>query len=192
MPIHTVPMLYRVLTRQAKRFGKDRDQYYRALSVAAMLTQADSTVSAIEDRAARLLEQLMLMALEHGYVGIEDTIITAAHDLASLTYTRIPWLPAPQNKTLAEPNAQTEEVAEPEPVQHASHSRKPTIADLEPGALLTTKEAALALGRKPNTLLTWASKETGDIQPHCQVGRQHRWLADDIIALLKAKPKRDR
>jgi len=177
---------------KASRFGLDIEGYCRALSVAAMLTRASATVSAIEDRAARLLEQLMLVALDHAYQGIENTIIEAAHDLASLTGTEIPWLPDRQNKTLAESNVQTEDVVEPKPEQHVPRFHKTTIADLVPGDLLTTKEAALALGRKPNTLLTWASKETGEIQPHCQVGRQHRWLADDIIALFKEKPKKVR
>lgn len=172
---------------KAQRFGMNADGYCRALTVAAMLTQASATVSAIEDRAARLLEQLMLLALDHGYEGIEGTIIDAAHDLASLTSTTIPWLPdrqeIPHSVHRVEPQAEPQM----EPTHPQAGPRSFSVADLFPGQLLTTEQAASALGRRPNTLRTWASKETGDIQPACKVGREHRWSADDIIALINTK-----
>lgn len=171
----------------AKRFGGGTDEYYRALFVVTVQTQGSVTVSSIEERAARLLEQLMLLALENGYKGIENTIIAAANDLASLTCTTIPWLPT----SLDEPSFElkAEPIAEPktEPTHRLARSRNISIADLVPGTLLTTEQAASALGRKPNTLRTWASKQTGDIQPASKVGREHRWLTDDILALLSPK-----
>jgi hypothetical protein len=175
---------------QAKRFGIDLDGYHRALAVAAMHTRASATASAIENQAARLLEQLMLLALNHGYDGIQNTIIEVANDLASLTHTTISWLPAPQDESPTE--QMTERSAEPkrEATQQRAHPRSVSIADLAPGQFLTTEQAASALGRKPNTLRTWASKETGDIQPAFKVGREHRWRADDILALEKTKQKK--
>jgi hypothetical protein len=184
--IEHLPMAQRQ-REQAKRFGNDVDGYCRALVVAAMHTRASATASAIENQAARLLEQLMLLALEHGYEGIEDTIVEAVHDLASLTSTSIPWLPdrqeAPPSQQRVEPQAEPQTT----PSQPETHPRKLSVADLFPGQLLTTEEAASALGRRPNTLRTWASKETGDVQPVSKVGREHRWSADDIIALLKKR-----
>lgn len=172
---------------KAQRFGMDPDGYCRALSVAAMFSQASATVSAIEGRAARLLEQLMLLALDHGYEGIEDTITKAAHELASLTCTTIPWLPTPQDEPPTE--LKTKPKAEPktEPAQRLTRRRNISVADLVPGDLLTTEQAASALRLKPNTLRTWVSKETGPIKPVTQIGRAHRWLSDDILALANTK-----
>jgi hypothetical protein len=172
---------------KAQRFGMDPDGYCRALIVAAMLTQASATISAIEGRAARLLEQLMLLALGHGYEGIEGTIIEATHDLASLTGTTIPWLPDRQEIPCSAHRVEPQAEPQTESTQPQARPRSFSVADLVPGGLLTTEEAALALGRRPNTLRTWASKETGDIQPVCKVGREHRWSADDIIALVKKR-----
>jgi hypothetical protein len=172
---------------KAQRFGMDLVGYCQALAVAAMLTQASATISAIESRAARLLEQLMLLALDHGYEGIENTISKAAHELASLTCTTIPWLPTPQDEPSIEPKAQPKVETETEPAQRLTRRHNISIADLVPGDMLTTEQAASALGRKPNTLRTWASKQTGDIQPAFQIGREHRWRADDILALANAK-----
>jgi hypothetical protein len=170
---------------KAQRFGMDPDGYCRGLTVAATLTRASATVSAIEDCAARLLEQLMLVALDNGYEGIEDTIIEAAHNLASLTGTTIPWLPDRQEIPRSAHTVERQGAPQTEPTQPQARPRSFSVADLVPGQLLTTEQAASALGRRPNTLRTWVSKETGDIQPACKVGREHRWSADDIIALVK-------
>jgi hypothetical protein len=132
----------------------------------------------------------MLLALDHGYEGIQNTIIEVANDLASLTCTTIFWLPTPQDESPTEQKAEPQAESEKESTQPPARLHSPSIADLAPGQLLTTEQAASALGRKPNTLRTWASKETGDIQPAFKIGREHRWRADDILALDKGKQKK--
>jgi hypothetical protein len=173
---------------QAKRFGTSRDVYYGSLSVATMFTQASATSSAIEMQAARLLEQVLLLAGDYSYDGIEETIIEAAHDLTKLTGTHIPWLPRPQEPatTQANPQPRQETSKEQRNIANSTQSVEEKLS-LKSGQLLSTKQAATALGRKDQTLRSWASKENGPIQP-VKVNGRNMWRSDDILALYSKKP----
>ena len=172
---------------QAQRFGISPNRYYEGLFLATHFTQGSATASAIEKRAAWLLQQLMLLELGHGYNGIENTIIEAAHDLISLTGTAIPWLPLPQESADSPNNSQQRQGALKE--QHNPKSSKQAAEkkpSLEPGQFLTTKEAAKALGRKDQTLRSWASKQNGPILA-MKIKGLNMWRSDDILALYNDK-----
>ena len=58
--------------------------------------------------------------------------------------------------------------------------------------MLTTEEAAEALYRRPQTLRTWACKNSGPIKPVRIVGRQGApllWRESDVLALLQGDQK---
>ncbi|TDG02094.1 DNA-binding protein [Paraburkholderia guartelaensis] len=61
-----------------------------------------------------------------------------------------------------------------------------TARGIEPA--LTTDEAAVALGLKPQTLHKWACLENGPIRP-VRVGRRLAWSAADVRALLAGGTK---
>lgn len=165
---------------QSKRYGLSRDDYYRRLFVASVQTQASPFSSAIERQAASLLEQLMLFALGNAYDGIESRIVEGTRALLSLTGTSISWLPmAPPETSLSLVPASLS--------PHALEEEATGGSDLlKAGRLLTTKEAAEVLRKKPNTLRTWSSTQKGPIEP-VKVDRELRWRSDDIIELLQPK-----
>lgn len=53
-------------------------------------------------------------------------------------------------------------------------------------AALTTDQAAVALGLKPQTLHKWACLENGPIRP-VRVGRRLAWKAADVRALMNGE-----
>jgi len=62
----------------------------------------------------------------------------------------------------------------------------PVIVDLanEMRSALPTNEAAAHLGRKPQTLRIWASKETGPLRP-IRVNGRLAWPVADLKRLLR-------
>ena len=158
---------------QAKKYSIPQEDYYRDLLVACVMAQSYSTITSIEHRAAILLEQIMLLRGGNAYEGIETRIIEVATELSGLTGVSVDWLDIM-----------------PEPVQQCIPPAPAIViiqTSLEPGLFLTTSEAAIALNVKPQTMRTWVSKENGPIRPASKVNNHHRWLSDDIIALLNKK-----
>jgi hypothetical protein len=153
--------------QQAGMFGS-QEQYYGMLSVVAMNTLAGPATTAVERLAARLLQQVMVKLMGHGYEEIDEVIVEIACDLCSLTHKVIPWLTVPS--PAAEPVAAVLALVDNE-------------APIVSGQLLTTKEAALALGFKPNTLHKWIMNQSGPIKPASKIGQRYYWRSDDIIAL---------
>lgn len=51
--------------------------------------------------------------------------------------------------------------------------------------ILTTKEAAQAINRKPQTLYKWACLGIGPVQP-VRINGRLAWRADDVAKLLGA------
>ena len=59
-----------------------------------------------------------------------------------------------------------------------------TLVEMFPGRLgVTTEEAAILLGRKPQTLRKWASYQTGPIQP-VRIGARLQWRLADLQRLI--------
>ena len=59
------------------------------------------------------------------------------------------------------------------------------LAAAFPGCIsITTRQAAVVLGRKPQTLHKWAHNESGPIQPK-RVGGRLAWALADLSKLLK-------
>ena len=74
-------------------------------------------------------------------------------------------------------------VNSPECVNAGSKARA-TRLDTEPRSHIPTDEAALHLGRKPQTLRRWACFETGEIRP-VRVSGRLMWPVAAIRALLE-------
>lgn len=74
-------------------------------------------------------------------------------------------------------------VNNPEGVNAGSKARAARL-DTEPRSHLPTDEAALHLGRKPQTLRRWAAFETGPIRP-VRVSSRLMWSVASIRALLE-------
>jgi hypothetical protein len=51
-------------------------------------------------------------------------------------------------------------------------------------AVLTTKEAAQLINRKPQTLFKWSSQECGPIRP-IRINGRLAWRVEDLRALLE-------
>jgi len=174
---------------QAKQFGSSQDTYYRGLFLATMLTEWTSTSSAIERRAAKLLQQVMLVTLEQQYEGIENQIIETAEDLISLTGSAVPWFAQLRDRlpyTPVSPESCAPQDRQPKDKDTHEQQSDETQLSLVPGRLLTTKQAAQALNRKDQTLRNWASKQNGPVQP-LKLNGQNMWRSDDILALIHKK-----
>lgn len=55
-------------------------------------------------------------------------------------------------------------------------------------AVLDTKEAALRINRKPQTLRKWACLEIGPIRP-IRINGRLAWLVSDLVTLLERGDK---
>jgi len=173
---------------QANLLGGEAD-YYRALAFAAVMVRAKPGTTASEFAASNLLETVCLL-----YAELEEPIshatrkrllkrlVNEAKELCAITNHTIPWLTDLPDIQASEPD--DDDVARtPTPPATAQLHTRPIA-----GRLLTTNEAAEALGYKPQTLRKWASEDSGPIRPVQQERGSHlRWSGDEILALMSRK-----
>ena len=64
------------------------------------------------------------------------------------------------------------------------HKAIPDLTALPPSHALTTRDAALALGRSPQTLRKWACYECGPLRP-VRINGRLGWRVADLLRVLR-------
>jgi hypothetical protein len=145
---------------------------------------ATAATPAIEQAAARLLQYVMQLSFSGDDIKltaaqrrrVEGYAIAAANELCVLTERTISWLPAA-----------LVEAPEPEapPAPTPTIQATPQIALPPPGTMLTTDAAAQLLNVKPQTMRSWASKQTGPRSLRIvKAGGFNTYYADDVLRIM--------
>jgi len=150
-----------------------QEDFYNRLNFAAVMERARPGTTAVVYAAADVLESVCLLATDlekKDRIAVLSRLTDAAHALCFHTGQVIDWLGNPS------PEPDEDDPAPPlaKPL--------PSIA----GKFLSTKETAAYLGKKPQTLTSWSSKQNGPLRPS-KVGGNLLWSGDEILALLKRK-----
>lgn len=167
---------------QAK--GSPRDYLCLSLYGTTVSVLATAATPAIEQAAAQLLQYVMQLSIAWDdklttaeRKRVEGYAIVAANELCTLTERTIPWLPAALVEA-PEPKAPQA----PAPTIQAA----PPIALPSPGTMLTTDAAAQLLNVKPQTMRSWASKQTGPRSLRIvKAGRSNTYYADDVLRIMR-------
>lgn len=170
---------------QVKRYSRPHAEMYMMLFQAAVSARGNAGTTAIEFAAANILESTSLLCSEReGPLTkaerkmLLERLVNEAKELCNLTSKTISWL----DSLPSTPEAERDEEEPPAPA-----IQTPPIA----GRLLTTADAAKALGYREQTLRGWSSNESGPIRPlrMNEGGKRSKllWRGDDILALMKKK-----
>lgn len=153
------------------------DYHHTLYGFAALVgPNAPATVQA----AAYLLQTVLGLLIDwpddskptaHQRQQAEHQAVQAAAELCDLTNTNIPWLAA----ALATPTP----VQTPTPAPAPPPIQRPA---LQPTPNQTTKDAALYLGVKPQTMREWAMNDSGPLR-RVTLGRRNGWPTADLIRL---------
>lgn len=166
--------------KQASKHNSSARDFYNALATTAVMVRSRASTTAIEYSAANVLESVAILCAEREeklskaqLIMLQQRIIRDAKELCTLTGRKIDWLET--LPTVPEPEEEEEPPA-------TKQYERPDIT----GRLLDTKEAAELMGYAPQTLRTWASKQTGPITPLKQ-GNRLKWRGDDLLAFIARK-----
>jgi hypothetical protein len=168
--------------QQARQYGLTEADFQRRLAFSAVMVGGQGGATAVERAAASVLVTVSLLCSEREQPlsraevsGQVEILISQARELCTLTGKTILWLDSVP--TLPTP------AQEDEPPAPATQKLPQPIA----GRILSTREAAQALGVKESTLRTWACQQKGALLPCGKVGRQNRYSGDEILEIVMSK-----
>ena len=181
-----------VRREQAKQWGSSHNEFNMALAHTAVSVRAKAGTTAVEYAAANLLEAVMLICCERDtkltaaqHQATLSQVVATAKELCELTGRGIPWLDRVAKEIATPPAPPVTKPTRAQVPPHTAPEEQPTTTGcIYAGRSLKTDEAAKALGREPQTLLSWSSKQNGPLQP-TKVGRLLMWSGDTICKLLK-------